>query len=214
MKQSDFDKEHRALAKVEAKRRGWKTVSGTSYWSAGPLFFDLVQRASAKEGSFFGSLRFKWLELDSSLWRILEISSNENEPFILHANGAFVLTGQEILSFSRRSLEWLPGVLGAQVAEVMDRASVRAIEVAAQIDSIESYLHFVQKEHASFIERHPRAVTNVWKEALLVAMRTGDFTEASQIARSRIAARDTGGFSVGGKNFFERALDILEASGG
>jgi hypothetical protein len=60
------------------------------------------------------------------------------------------------------------------------------------------------------MQRHPRAVVNVWKETLLVAMLTGDLARAAQIARLCIVAGDSGGFSSGGKSFFERALALSE----
>ena len=60
-------------------------------------------------------------------------------------------------------------------------------------------------DRLAFMRRNPRAVVNVWKEALLVAMATGDVAAAAQIAHARVAAGDSGGFSSGGKSFFERA---------
>lgn len=211
MKQTEIDKELRAIVKLEAKQRSWKSVGGTAYWTIGPLFFVLLQLARAKEGAFFCSLRFKWLELDKVLWRVLDMSSNEAGPFSLHANGAFVLSGQEIFTVSNRALEWLPGALAGQVKTAIQQASAKADEVASQIGTIESYLAFVQREHAEFMQRYPQAVINVWKEVLLVAMFTGDHSKAAEIARSRIVAGDSGGFVSGGRSFFERALAICEA---
>jgi len=210
MKQSEIDRQLRAIAKAEAKARGWKSVGGMPYWTVGPLFFVLVQSAGAKEGSFFGALRFKWLELDNALWHVLGMSSNENEPFSLHANGAFALMGQEILSISERSIEWVPGALEQRVRDSMQRSHERAAEVASQIETIDSYMTFIQREHIAFMEHHPRAVVNVWKEALLVALLMGDPTGAAQIARARINAHDSGGYSSGGKSFYEHALAHCE----
>ena len=180
------------------------------YWTTGPLFFVLVQSVGAKEGSFYASLRFKWVELDRALWYVLGMSSNEKEPFSLHANGAFALTGQEILVVSKRSIEWLPGILEQQVRSTIQQSYERTTEVASQIRTIGSYLSFIQRQHAAFMERHPRAVVKVWREALLVALLTGDATGAAQIARSRIDAHDSGGFSSGGKSFYEHALALCE----
>jgi hypothetical protein len=210
MKQSEMGREVRRVAKAAAKMRGWKSVDGTLYWTIGPLFFSLVQTAGAKEGSYYGSLRFKWLELDRVFWRVLGMSSNEREPFSLHANGAFVLSGQELHSTSVRSLEWLPGVLEDQVHNAMQSAFTRANEVASQISSIRSYLDFIQREHEALMQRHPRAAVNVWKETLLVAMLEGDMPCAAQIASSRIAAGDSGGYSSDGKSFFEHAQALCE----
>lgn len=210
MKQSEIDRELRLIAKAEAKKRGWKYVGGMPYWTIGPLFFVIVQSANAKEGSFYSSLRFKWLELDHLLWKVLDMSCNEDAPFSLHANGAFVLSGQEIQTSPRRGLIWSPGVLTEQVESIAELCAQRANEVASQISSLHSYLEFLRREHEAFMQHFPRAVVDVWKEELLAALTTNDLTTATQIARSRIAVGDSGGFSSGGKSFYERALELCE----
>lgn len=193
------------VAKSVAKALRWRSIGSTIYWTNGPLFFTLVQGGSAKEGSYYCSLKFKWLELDRVFWRVMDMTGNEREPFSLHANGAFVLSGQEIHNISARGLEWLPGVLDHQLRIATRQASKRANDVASQISSIHSYLAFIQREHAALMQHHPRAVVNVWKEVLLVAMVEGDLPGAALTARSRIAVGDSGGYSSGGKTFFERA---------
>jgi hypothetical protein len=109
MKQSELDRKTRQVCKLEAKRRGWRSVGGIPYWTIGPLFFVLVMYARSKEGTFGCSLEFKWLAMDVLLWKILDLSSNKNEPFSLHANGAFVLRGQQILDASEPVMSWEPG---------------------------------------------------------------------------------------------------------
>jgi hypothetical protein len=206
MKQSELDRALRQMCKLEAKRRGWKSVGSMPYWTIGPLFFVLLLYARAKEGSFFCSLRFKWLALDQELWRILNLSSNEHEPFSLHANGAFVLTGQEILQASERPIVWQEGELQKKVTQAASQAQQRANEVASNITSLESYVSFIQREHEAFMKRYPRAVVNVHKEELLAALLSGKFIRARQIAMARIEASDSGGFSSNGKSFYENAL--------
>lgn len=206
MKQSELDRELRQLCKIEAKQRGWKSVGGMPYWTIGPLFFVLVIAGGAKEGSFYCSLRFKWLALDRELWRVLGMLSNEHEPFSLHANGAFVLNGQEIFSSSERPLVWVDGILQEKVALVATQAEQRAHEVSTSINSLASYVKFIQSEHEAFMKRFPRAVVNVYKEELLAALVSKEFSQARQIALARIEASDSGGFSSNGKSFYENAL--------
>jgi hypothetical protein len=209
-KQSELDRELRALIKEEAKKHGWKSIGGMLYWALGPLFFVLVPAAGATEGSFYCSFRFKWLELDSILWKILGMESNEKEPLSLHANGAFVLSGQEVFSVSERGFEWLPGVLAAQLTLASQQAKERAADVAVRVTSVDAYLALIQREHEKFMSRNPRAAVDVWKEALLVALLNEDRKTAAEIASARISARDSGGFSAGGKSFYERALKLCE----
>src|SRR5574338_83818 len=136
MKQSEIDKELNSIYNTEAKSLGWKSVGGMPYWTIGPLFFVFVSTARIKEKLFSGRLYFKWLELDNMLWRVLNLSSNENEPFSLHANGAFVLSGQEILEISAYDVEWNPDVLAQKAKSALQKAGVRSTEVASQIGSI------------------------------------------------------------------------------
>jgi hypothetical protein len=208
MKQSEIDREVRLLAKAEAKARRWKSIASTQYWTAGSLFFALNVSAGAKEGSFHSSLRFKWLDLDQVLWRVLGMSSNEHEPFSLHANGAFVLTGWEVQSMAVRDLEWQPGVLAEQVQLASRQAGARANEIVTQVNSLGAYVEFLRHGHEALMQKHPRAAVTIWKELLLVAMLRGDKDAAAEIARSRISAKDVGGFSSGGKSFYERALAL------
>jgi hypothetical protein len=208
MKQSELNREVRQTCKLEAKRRGWNSVGGMPYWTIGPLFFVAVVSAGAKEGSFYCSLRFKWLALDRELWRVLGMSSNEHEPFSLHANGAFVLTGQEVLSISERPIVWAEGVVQERVAVVATQAEKRAREVSSSIGDLGSYVLFIQQEHKAFMERHPKAVVNVHKEELLAALANREPNWARQIALARIEASDSGGFSSNGKSFYENALSF------
>ncbi|MCA8294588.1 hypothetical protein LGN19_12360 [Burkholderia sp. AU30198] len=211
MKQSEIDRELRLLVKAEAKARRWKSVGTTPYWTNGPLFFSMTLSAGAKEGSFHSWLRFKWLELDHLLWRVLGMSSNENAPFSLHANGAFVLTGWEIQSFTVRDLVWEPGLLEHQLEIATRQAASRAEEVALEADSLDSYIRFLDREHEIFMRKHPRAAVTIWRERLLVHMLQGEKSSAVDVAKERIAKQDSGGFSSGGKTFFERALALNEA---
>ncbi|WP_155637415.1 hypothetical protein [Burkholderia cepacia] len=211
MKQSEIDRELRLLVKAEAKARRWKSVGAMPYWTNGPLFFSMTLSSGAKEGSFHSLLRFKWLELDHLLWHVLGMSSNENAPFSLHANGAFVLTGWEIQRFTVRDLMWEPGVLEQQLEIATRQAASRAGEVALAVDSLDSYIRFLDREYEIFMQKHPCAAVTVCKERLLVHMLRGEKSSAVDVARERIAKQDSGGFSSGGKTFFERALALIEA---
>jgi hypothetical protein len=140
------------------------------------------------------------------LWKVLDLSSNEDRPLSFHANGVFTLLGQDIHIVSTEGLEWQPAVLAQQVEEAAQQAGVRAREVAGHITSIHSYLAFIQREHEAFLLRHPGALTDIWMETLLVAMVAGDMATAAEIARARIAAGDGGKFIDSRGTFFERAL--------
>jgi hypothetical protein len=210
MKQSDIDRELRLLVKTEAKARRWKSIAATPYWTNGPLFFSMTVSAGAKEGSFHSWLRFKWLDLDRLLWRVLGMSSNEHAPFSLHANGAFVLTGWEVHSTIVRDKEWQPGVLEQLLQASTQLAAAKAQEVAQAVDSLDSYVCFLKREYDALMQKHPRAAVTIWKELLLVSMLRGDKETVCNIARERIALHDSGGLSSGGQTFFERALALNE----
>jgi hypothetical protein len=206
MKQSELDRETRHICKLDAKRRGWKSVGGMPYWTIGPLFFLLLTTARIKERTFHCSLEFKWLAMDMLLWKILALSSNENQPFSLHANGAFVLRGIQILDASESAVSWEPGVLESKIAKAAERAEQRAREVSTQAATLDSYVAFIRREHELFMRRYPRAALNLYKEELLAALIAEDVPRAKSIARERIAAGDIGSFHSGGKTFYEGAL--------
>lgn len=211
MKQSELDKHLQVAAKAEAKARRWKFARSTAYWTQGPLFFSMIFSAGAKERSFHAYLRFKWLDLDQLLWRVLGMSSNEHEPFSLHATGAFVISGWEICSTITREVQWDdPDAMQQQVQNAGQRAASRAQEVATLISSLDSYVSFLQREHEIFMRSHPQAAVTVWKEILLAALLRGDKAAAAQLARERITVKDSGGFIVGGKSFYEHALALAE----
>jgi hypothetical protein len=139
------------------------------------------------------------------------MSSNEDAPFSLHANGAFVLRGQEILDSSKLGLVRLPDVLAGEVAISFDLANERAKEVAGQITSIDSFLEFAEAQHVAFKLRYPLGIANLWKEKLLIALLKHDLPAAQEVAKARVAAGDSGGFSSGGLSFFERGLALATA---
>lgn len=208
MKQSELNRELGRVAKAAAKKRGWKCIAGMPYWTIGPLFFVCIPIARAKGGMFRASPRFKWLSLDRLLWRILGMSSNEDQPPSLHARGAFVLQGQEVLALDRSGLTWGPGVIQEEVERAAELCARKADEVSAQVTSIQSYLEFIRRGHESHMARYPRSAMNIWKEELLVALESGDVRTAATIARTRIAAGDSGGFLVGRSSFYECALAL------
>ena len=210
MKQSELDKQLKLVAKTQAKERSWKSVAGVPYWQSGPLFFVLVLSASVKQRSFFASLRFKWLALDSMLWRVLGMEGNEKKPFSLHANGAFALMGTELLSCHEKVCAWESGALEAETYRVMQLAHDCASETANSVSTLDGYLGFIKAKHAALMERHPRAVVTTWPEQLLAAMVADDAQLAKDIAQARIAARDSGGYMSRGLSLYQRALALLE----
>jgi hypothetical protein len=210
MKQSELDKNLRAVAKAQAKTRGWKSVGGMPYWQSGPLLFTLVLSASAKERSFFASLRFKWLALDNMLWRVLDMESNENEPFSLHANGAFALAGTELLSHHQKVPDWEGPALEDQVAQVAQMANEIALETTRLVSTLDEYIDFIKQKHAALMARSPCAVVTTWAEELLAAMVAGNVVAARQIAAARVAECDSGGYVSGGVSLYQRVLMLLD----
>ena len=205
MKQSEINRELNLLLRAEAKKRGWKSVGGMPYWTIGPLFFCLLPLAIAKSASFQCYLSVKWLELDRYLWKVLDMTDNEHAPFSLHANGAFVLSGTRIMQTSVMGLDWSSGILKGQIESSAQEASERSKAIAPQIQTLQTYLGFIEREHEVLVRWHPGAVTNIWVERLLVALATGDLKMVYEIASARIAAGDGGGFTSGNLTFYKRA---------
>jgi len=209
MRQTELNRLVNALLKGEAKAQGWKSVGGQAYWRISNLFFTLLVVTGAREQSLHYSLRFKWFSPDDLLWKILGMSSNRFGPISLRANGAFTITGQELLSETLKNCEWSREWIQDRIRTIASRAASKSSEVASGVSSIDDYLSFIEREHAALMIRHPNAVVNVWKESLLVALEKGDKHTAAAIAATRIAAKDTGSLVVEGSTFFERAAEYL-----
>jgi hypothetical protein len=209
MRQVELNRILSSVLRAQAKRHGWRSVGAQAYWRVSELFFALSVTAVAREHSLHHSLSMKWFTLDRLLWRILGMTSNESQPLSLHATGAFTIAGQELLLGSIRNCVWNKEWLAEQLRSLASSAESKAAEVADAIDDIDDYLAFVEQDHVAFLVQHPRAVVNIWKERLLVAMEKGDREGAAAIAAARVAAQDTGTFMSDGRTFFELAAEHL-----
>ena len=209
MKQVSLTRLINKRLKAQAKVKGWKSVGGFAYWRAGDLFFNLGVHTSAQQHTLHYLLLFKWFNLDNLLWRILGLSSNEAGPLSLHANGAFTIAGQEILSNSITNCEWTVARIDDELIAIVSMAQDKSAQVTRDIRNIDEYLVFIEHAHVALMVRHPGARTNLWNERLLVAIEKGDRVSAATIARARIAARDIGGFMTRRQTFYENALDYL-----
>jgi hypothetical protein len=200
-----LDKLLGATLRTLSGKRAWKCIGRTLYREAGPLFFVLVVATGARERVLHWSLRVKWTEMDAELWRVLGMHSNLDEPISLHANGAFTLTGHELAWSRIEECTWTPEGVRQLLEAVLTGAEGPAAEVAARIRSIEEFMDFAAEWHADLLVRAPGAVVNLWKERVLFHLLRGERETALQIAEERATAGDSGGFTVGGSTFFEKA---------
>ena len=212
MKQLELNRLLNTILKKEAKARGWRSIAGQCYWRDGQLFFALLAVGLARQHSLHLSLRFKWFSLDDQLWAILDMSSNLRAPVSLRANGAFTLQGQEILKETVQDCEWSEHWLEARIHAVSTAAADRSAQVVRGIANIDDYLAVLEQEHALLMTRYPKAVVDIWSERLLVALEKRDRAKVVEIARARIDAQDPGSFLVGGRSFYQRALEYVEGA--
>lgn len=210
MKQSELNKLLAATMKSVSKERGWRCVGGQPFWRADNLFFTVLPAAVARERCLYYSLRFKWFSLDDLLWSILGMTANSHAPMSLRANGAFALTGYELLAESRQDCVWITSWLEEAAQSIAAAADAKARTVTDSIDSIQSYLEFIEREHALFMSKHPSARRDLFKEQVLVALERSDYESARAISTERISVRDVGGFISGGRSFFELALAYID----
>jgi hypothetical protein len=209
MKQTELDRLIRATLKKEAKSRGWQSIRGQPFWRNANLFFSLLVSTGVRERSLSYSLRVKWFSLDDQLWKILGMTSNAGGPMSLRAIGAYTITGQEVLTERLRECEWSPEWLAERMAAISSFASTKAAEVTTTIRSIDDYLAFIERDYAVLLARRPDTAYNIWLESLLIALEKNDHGIAREIATSRVVAKDVGGFIVGGRTFYQRALEYI-----
>jgi hypothetical protein len=210
VKQLDLTRLVSSSVRREAKTRGWKSIDGQAYWKDGHLFFVLAPLGVARQRSFHSSLRFKWFSLDDQLWKVLGLSSNASAPMSLRANGAFTITGQDLLEDRTTDCDWSPEWVQAKVSALASVSADRSAKVVNNVRTIDDYLTFIERGHTALMARYPNAVVNIWTETLLVALEKNDRGRVADIATARIQAQDPGTFLVGGRTFYHRALEYVQ----
>ena len=209
MKQAELDRMVRAELKNEARSRGWKTINNQAYWKVDDLFFQLLVSTGAREQVFQYFLRVKWYSLDDQLWKVLGMTSNASEPLSLRANGAYTLFGHDVLSGRVTDCEWTTEWLAQNLGSAATLAQKKAAEITPSIQNVDDYLEFIERDYEAILARRPDTAYNTWKEQLLIALEKGDAHSAKEIASARAAANDSGGFVVGGHNFYQCVLKCL-----
>jgi hypothetical protein len=211
LKQGDLDRLLTRTVKNVAKMNGWRSVGGFAYRSIGPLFFTLIVGGVTRQGSAYVSLRVKWYSLDDRLWEVLDLKSNASGPVSLRANGAFTVTGQEILVESVPDCDWSEKGVEDIVSRFFSKASEAAATVAQTIATIEDYVAFIERQNAIHMARYPESRANLWLEKMLLALEQNDRERAAAIARDRVAAGDGGGFGAWNGTLYQLALRYLGA---
>lgn len=149
MRQSELTRLTAGIAKKEAAARGWRSIAGQPYWREGPLFFTLLFVGTTRPRQFTFSLRFKWYDFDTLLWRILGLTENLTAPESLRANGAFALPGQEVLGESTLDPPLTEAWLSAKVQDIAELASVTSATLRTSAGTLVAYMAVVEQYHLS-----------------------------------------------------------------
>jgi hypothetical protein len=95
------------------------------------------------------------------------------------------------------------------MAAISSLAATKAAQVTTAIRSIDDYLAFIERDYAVLLARRPDTAYNIWLQSLLIALEKNDHGTAREIATSRVVAKDAGGFIVGGRTLYQRAIEYI-----
>ena len=210
MKQSELDKLVAASLRTHGRELDWRAIGQILYKHVDRLFYVLVVGTGARERSLHWSLRVKWADMDSELWRVLGMHSNLDRPASLRANGAFTLFGEEVAWRRLEECEWTSEAISQITSVIVAEADGALAEVREQIQSLDQFMSFAREQHARLLLRSPKAAVTLWKEEVLFHLLKGERALALDIARQRISVADTGSIISNENTFFEHAKRYAE----
>ncbi|MBJ2156863.1 hypothetical protein [Variovorax sp. IB41] len=202
MKQSELDKKINAYLKQEGKALGWKTKGSSAFRVEGKMFFSLLVSGSAKEDVLYRRLSCKPMAFDLELWRILGMTANLQAPLGLRTDGAYTLYGVSLNEGSIATPKWSEeGLLNASRGCLVEAEA--CIKSNHHLRSDDAFMELGEAFNLCILKSVPNTAWNFWKERLIHHVLKGERDQAMSIAEDRIAARDSGGFIVGGQTFYQ-----------
>lgn len=213
MKQSESDKLLNKLLKKYSGHFGWKCSCGFVFKKEGELFFTILIVGVAKIKRLSWSISFKHFDFDNIFWDVVKLPENKKQPLSFRACGAWVAPSMEMESGYAVLADWEEERISGQIRQVFERLDQISSEVAQSVNSYRSNLQVLENYYSQLLKKHPNATKTLWVERLLTLLLEHNTKEAKEIADSRIAAGDSGGFSYAGNSFYQLANEYIEASG-
>lgn len=105
---------------------------------------------------------------------------------------------------------WNVESLEEEMKSLVINADTLTTKISAEITNADENLKYIEKLFMELLEKHPKAVTNIYRERLMTAILQKRYSEALLIAEERIAVNDKGGFIMGDKSFFQCAKAYIQ----
>ncbi|PIF77520.1 hypothetical protein CLU95_4695 [Variovorax sp. 54] len=174
------------------------------------MFFSLLVSGNAKENVLYRRLSCKPMAFDPQLWRILGMTENLQAPLGLRAGGAYTLYGVPLYEGSIATSEWSEdGLLNASRGCLVEAEA--CIKSNHHLRSDDAFMELGEAFNLSIQKSVPNTAWNFWKERLIHRVLKGERNQAMSIAETRIAARDSGGFIIGGQTFYQLSQRQLKS---
>jgi hypothetical protein len=210
MKQSDANKLVNNILKVQGKQLNWKFSSGYLFIKRDLLFFVLLILPNAKNRKVSFSLNYKLYDFDEVFWNLVDLSENINMPLSFHASGAWSAPTMQIYNGVLEIEDWQnESMLTELVSNTIQNADKISLELSRNINNIDKNLEYIESLHTKHLEEYPDSKLDIFKEQLMTAILKHDYLIANKMADSRINLKESGGFMVGNKSFYEMTQSYL-----
>ena len=210
MKQSEINKVLNQVIKEVGKKFNWKSKGGFLFTKKDLLFFDLIVLAQGKNKKISVSVYYKLFDFDEIFWKIVCLEENLNQPLSFHADGAWTAPTMCIDEMTIENDDWSESNLSEKVSSILKKADELSSQLAKEISTLDENLAYTETLFANLLNKHPNAVTTIYREKLMTALLKKEYSLALTIAEERISKNDNGGFSAGSKSFYVLAKEYIE----
>jgi len=211
MKQAELNKLLNAALKQSAQGRGWKCSRGLLFKATDLLFFSMIILGQVKQRHLSYSLSYKLLAFDDLFWKIVKLEENRNQPLSFRAHGAWTAPMTTISDGELSVADWNAANLQVGVHEFITRGELDAERVTKEIEGLDDNLRVIERFYVHLKDKYPSAVTNIWRERLFTSILKEEYRDSERIVRERLNSKDSGGFQVGNKSFYDLASEHLQS---
>lgn len=191
-KNKEREKKLKELIKQIAKKYEMKNKENNLFFVYKDYFVNTSYYVNSKNNTMSYCVNIKYLDYDDIQWDILGMPSNKKEPLSLRATGAFssfsyhLVAPYKILTFTDNPEEVINSLL-KQIKQMVDNYNE---------DLDEQVINEPEENKCNTLE-------------FIAYIHQKEYKKARQLAEDCLSNGDEGQFEIGGKNFFELAMEYL-----
>lgn len=189
------------VIKQEAKSKGWKFKGWFAYKAVKDFFYEATFYTSAFDNSFYGSLEFKPLIIDSTFWEIVGLNDNKKMPLSFRGNGAFIVSSKDVYDYS---LKVVPETLKADISNFLDTINSKVDDLSSAVNDIDNFVQFVE---------HNPSKRSEWFDSDLLIVSSivqKNYDKALSLLNYAKKTRGICGWSFGDKDFYDLAMEYCQ----